>query len=66
MFYYYLKFVDHIISNIGNILTCIIKYYTHLTYFDEKPTKKEKKTSHNTTKADRVYKSPKSIRNKVN
>ena len=37
-----LNFVDHIISNIGNIIMCIIKYYTHSTYFDEKPTKKKR------------------------
>ena len=43
-----LNFVDHIISNIGNIIMCIIKYYTDLTYFDKMPTKK--KSSHNTTK----------------
>ena len=39
-----LNFVDHIISNIGNIIMCIIKYYTHLTYFDEKITKKKHHT----------------------
>ena len=60
-----LNFVDHIMSYIGNIIMCIIKYYTHLTYFDEKK-QKRKDPSHNTTKTDRVYKSPKSIRKKVN
>ena len=54
-----LNFVVYIISNIG-------KYYIHLLYFDEKLTKNKKKPSHNTTKTDRVYKSPKSIKNKVN
>ena len=56
---------DQIISNIRSIILCIIiKYYFHLSYLGAKPQKKEPITQYK--KPDRVYKSPKSIRNKVN
>ena len=36
LYYYYIEFFDHIISNIENIILDIIKYYFHSTYFDLK------------------------------
>ena len=66
LYYYYIEFFDHIISNIENIIMDIIKYYFHSTYFDLKPKQNEKNPLHNTTKPDRVYKSLKLIGNKVN
>ena len=58
-----LNFVVYIISNIGKYYTVYNKILYSFIVFRWKANKKQ---SHNTTKTDRVYKSPKSIRNKVN
>ena len=61
-----LNFVVYIISNIGKYYTVYNKILYSFIVFRWKANKNQKETITQYNKTDRVYKSPKSIRNKVN